>query len=126
MNEDDANEHKTRPRPAISRGAPSLLSETPCETKNDESHGNENEIRPRSATSREQSSPLNETPIGIEYKNDVTKDLESTEMASNAGADITVLGISENETNEEKSSPRGGKYNLRPNPNPNFTDEYRY
>ena len=23
-------------------------------------------------------------------------------------------------------SPRGGKYNLRPNPTPNYTDEYRY
>ena len=26
----------------------------------------------------------------------------------------------------ENESPRGGKYNLRPNPTPNFTDEYRY
>ena len=94
MNEDDVNEHKTRPRPAISRGAPSPLSETPCGTKNDESHVNENEIRPKSATSRDVSSPLNETPNGIENKNDVTNDLESTEKASNGGADITVPGIS--------------------------------
>ena len=61
-----------------------------------------------------------------EDENDVTNDLESTEIASNGGADITVPGISETERNEENSSPRGGKYNLRPNPNPNFTDEYRY
>ena len=26
----------------------------------------------------------------------------------------------------ETERPRGGKYNLRPNPTPNFTDEYRY
>ena len=61
-----------------------------------------------------------------EDENDVTNDLESTEIASNRGADITVPRISENERNEENSCPRGGKYNLRPKPNPNFTDEYRY
>ena len=86
----------------------------------------ENEIRPRSVSSRRESSPLNETPRGTEIQNDVTNDLESTEIASNRGADITVPGISENEKSEEKSSPRRGKYNLRPNPNPNFSDEYRY
>ena len=26
----------------------------------------------------------------------------------------------------ENEGPRGGKYNLRPNPTPKFTDEYRY
>ena len=53
-----------------------------------------------------------------EDENDVTNDLENTEIASNGGADITVPGILENERNEENSSPRGGKYNLRPNPTP--------
>ena len=51
------------------------------------------------------------------------------EIASkNAGGDVTVPGTSGNDKNcsEENSSPRGGKYNLRPNPNPNFQDEYRY
>ena len=61
-----------------------------------------------------------------EDENDVTNDLESTEIAPNRGAGITVPGISENERNQENSSPRGGKYNLRPNLNPNFSDEYRY
>ena len=43
--------------------------------------------------------------------------------------DITVPGISENDGDEKKSentSPREGKYNLRPNPTPNYTDDYRY
>ena len=61
-----------------------------------------------------------------EDENDVTNDLESTEIASNGGAAFTVPGISENEKTEENFSPRGGKYNLRPNLTPNFTDEYRY
>ena len=42
------------------------------------------------------------------------------------GRKITVPGISENERNEGNPSPRGEKHTLRPNPNPNFTDEYRY
>ena len=50
---------------------------------------------------------------------------------SNRGGDITVPGISEdekaNENSDEHASPReGGGNNLRPNPTPNFTDEYRY
>ena len=87
---------------------------------------NEHKTRPRSAGSRIESSPLNETPRGTENQNDVTNDLESTVIASNGGADLTVPGKLENERIEENSSPRGGKNNLRPNPTPNFTDEYRY
>ena len=62
----------------------------------------------------------------IENESDVTNDLKDSENVSNTGADITVPGISENGNSNENSSPRGGKYNLRPNPTPNFTDEYRY
>ena len=86
----------------------------------------ENEIQPRSANNRDASSPPSESPSGTENENDVTNDLESEKIASKGGVDITVPGISENERNEENPSPRGVKYNLRPNPNPNFTDEYRY
>ena len=87
---------------------------------------NENEVRPRSASSRDASSPPSESPSRTQNENDVTNDLENTEIASKGGVDIAVPGISENGKNEETSSPRGGKYNLRPNPTPNFTDEYRY
>ena len=62
-----------------------------------ESDVNENEIRPRSASSRDTTSPLNKLPSGTENATDVTNDLESTEIASNGGAVITVPGISENE-----------------------------
>ena len=91
----------------------------------DETDVTEDEKGTQSATSREMSSPLNETPRGTENQNDVTNDLENAEIASKGGVDITVPGISKNERNEENPSPRGGKYNLRPNPNPNFADEYR-
>ena len=86
----------------------------------------DNETRPRPASSREESSFPSESPSGTKNENDVTNEHNDTENVSERGADITVPGISENGKNEENSSPRGGKYNLRPNPNPNFTDEYRY
>ena len=125
MNENDVNENEIRPSSASSRDASSLPHEstTGAENANDV---NENEIRPRPAGSRDASSPLSETPRGTANQNDVTNDLENAEIASKGGVDITVPGISENGKNEENSSPRGGKYNLRPNPTPNFTDEYRY
>ena len=125
-NENDVIENEIQLRSATTHDAPSPLNETPIETENNESDANENKIRPRPATSRDVPSSLNESPMGTENENDVTNNLESTEFASNGGADITVPGISENERNEKNSSPRGGKYNLRPNPNPNFSDEYRY
>ena len=42
------------------------------------------------------------------------------------GDDIIVPEISENNDRNESLSPRGGKYNLRPNPNPNYSEDYRY
>ena len=48
---------------------------------------------------------------------------------SSGGSDTIVHEVLESENDDmivEKESPRGGKYNLRPNPTPNFTDEYRY
>ena len=86
----------------------------------------ENEIWPTKKNNSDESSPLNETPYEDDNENDVTNDFKNTENVSNRGADITVPGISEKESFEENFSPRGGRYNLRPNPNPNFTDEYRY
>ena len=86
----------------------------------------ENEIQPRPASSRDASSPLNESSSGTENENDVTNELKGDENVPKRGADITVPGISENENSEENLSPRGGKYNLRPIPTPNYTDEYRY
>ena len=86
----------------------------------------EDEISPRENNSSDEPSPPTQTPHGTENENDVTNDLKDTENVSNTGADITVPGISENGNSNENSSPRGGKYSLRPNPAPNFTDEYRY
>ena len=45
------------------------------------------------------------------------------------GSDTIVPEVLESENDDmivENESPRVGKYNLRPNPTANFTDEYRY
>ena len=49
-----------------------------------------------------------------------------TQNSPNKGDDFIVPEISENNARNESLSPRGGKYNLRPNPNPNNSEDYRY
>ena len=44
----------------------------------------------------------------------------------NRGDDIIVPELSENDARNEGLSPRGGKYNLRPNPNPDYSEVFRY
>ena len=51
------------------------------------------------------------------------------DQQSPGGSNTIVPEVSDDENDDmivENNSPRGGKYNLRPNPTPNFTDEYRY
>ena len=48
---------------------------------------------------------------------------------SSGGSDIIVPEVLDDENDDmivENKNPRGGKYNLLPNPTPNFTYEYRY
>ena len=69
-----------------------------------------------------------------EFENDelTNQDLprdENSEFSTSGGTDTTVPDVLIEETDDcvvENESPRGGRYNLRPNPTPNFTDEYRY
>ena len=94
--------------------------------RSNEDDVNENETRSQSRNSRDVSSPWDETTNSTQNENDVTNDLQDAGNVSNRSADTTVPGISEKENSEENASPRGGRYNLRPNLNPNFTKEYRY
>ena len=57
------------------------------------------------------------------------KNLTNENDAQNSpkrGGDIIVPEISENDARNESLSARGGKYNLRPNPNPNYSEDFRY
>ena len=73
------------------------------------------------------------------HENDDFASLENTrsehindridDQQSSGGSDTIVPEVSVDENDDmiiENESPRGGKYNLRPNATPNFTDEYRY
>ena len=53
-------------------------------------------------------------------KND---EISSESNIQKRGDDIIVPEISENDARNECLSPRGGKYNLRPNPNPNYSED---
>ena len=69
----------------------------------------------------------NEAPLGASYSDHETDCLDA--QKSSEGTDTIVHDVSDSENDElivDNRSPRGGKYNLRPNPTPNFTDEYRY
>ena len=51
------------------------------------------------------------------------------DQKSSGGSDTIVPEVLDDENDDvivDNKSPRGGKYSLRPNPTPNFTDEYRY
>ena len=66
--------------------------------------------------------PLEKTPS--EGTNDCLDDQQSSR-----GSDTIVPKVLDDENDDmivENECPRGGKYNLRPNPTPNFTEEYRY
>ena len=48
------------------------------------------------------------------------------QKSPNSGDDIIVPEISEIDARNENLSPRGGRYNLRPNPNPKYSEDFRY
>ena len=51
------------------------------------------------------------------------------DQQSSGGSDTIVPEVLDDENDDvivDNKSPRGGKYNLRHNPTPNFTDEYSY
>ena len=75
--------------------------------------------RPQSTTESEIDENTSESP----------SEAGNSDLLISRGKYIIVPDLSDNESDEmvvENESPRGGKYNLRPNPTPNFTDEYRY
>ena len=127
------NESEAGPSTAASRDAPIVHDEHDINENAARDEQSSETERPRTATSRNSHNGGNTPPSSEKNANDVTIELEGAENSLNEGDDITVPGISNekinektNEKTDENSSPRVGKYNLRPNPNPNYTDEYRY
>ena len=88
------------------------------------------QIRPHDMTKEnQQNTPNSDTPTNFEPE---PMDISP----SSSGGDTTVPSVSdlanqetegmECEEIEENFSPRGRKYNLRPNPNPNYSEDFRY
>ena len=66
-------------------------------------------------------------PTGASYTDHETGRLDDQQLPE--GTDTIVPDVSDSDSDEmvaDNGSPRLGKYNPRPNPTPNFTDEYRY
>ena len=67
------------------------------------------------------------SPSPMPQENDA--DVSHNDKTSSGGGDTIVPEVFESEKDDmivENESTRGGKYNLRPNPTPNYTDDYRY
>ena len=118
------NENEAGPSTAASRDAPIVHDEHDVNENAARDEQSSETERPRTATSRNNHNGGNTSPSSEKNANDVTNELEGAENSLNEWDEITVPGISNEKTNDrtnENSSPRGGKYNLRPNPN--YTDE---
>ena len=74
--------------------------------------------------------PQQDTDSEIVEKTSISpSDVADSEFFDSRGKEIIVPDLSSDENEEtvvENESPMGGKYNLRSNPTPNFSDEYRY
>ena len=77
---------------------------------------------------QEKTLPNTDESLEIDGKFSKRKSMNENDAQNspNWGDDIIVPEISENDTRNESLSPRGGKYNLRPNPNPNYSEDFRY
>ena len=101
-----------------------------------DTNSDESEQLPEQSTEIASDTDLEST--GQQSNTDLENDTTTSEGTSEAGKpdfsnprekDIIVLVLSDKKTDDsivENESPRGEKYKLRPNPTPNFTDEYRY
>ena len=98
VSEATSNEEPAWPNPAVYPGNPEKsLPNTDERLKNDENFSERNSMNENDA----QNSPKK-------------------------GDDIIVPEISENDARNESLNPKGWKYNLRPNLNPNYSEDFRY
>ena len=103
----------------------SARRQTNTESDNSEQYTRDLRNEDRQSTRRQQSTEFeNDELLNHDSPND-----KNSEFSTYGGNDTTVPDVLTEETDDcvvENENPRGGKYNLRPNPTPNFTEEYRY
>ena len=99
-------------------------------SKVDQTYSDLNDIASRTAREQNENDVTTslDRPAEPNSNNDPNESEKTDAISINSGGDFTVPGISERNDDlpNENSSPRGGKYNLRPNPNPNYSNEDRY
>ena len=103
----DAADSEPRTREVTVTDFQSTRRQTNTETDHTEPYSHESNADDRQSTRRQRN---------VESQNDdtISQDLSNDKNSPQENDDCVV------------GSPRGGKYNLRPNPTPNITDEYRY
>ena len=89
-------------------------------TRNDESDWRNPAVYPKNQE-KHLPNPDNEN---LSERNSMNEN--DAQNSPNRGNDIIVPEISENDARNENLSPRSGKYNLRPNPTPNYSEDFRY
>ena len=93
--------------------------------------GNEKTDRPNSAVSpktHKKSSPNPDEGLKNDENFPERNSMNENDAQNSPyrGDDIIVPEKSENDARNENLSPKGGKYNLRPNLNPNYSGDFRY
>ena len=85
-------------------------------------------IRPFTQKNQEKTLPNTDESLGSDgkFSKRYSTNENDAELSLNRGDDIIVPEISEYDNRNENLSPRGGKYNLRLNPNPNYSEDFRY
>ena len=121
----DAADSDSYSREAAEADLRSARRQTNTESDNSDQYARDLPNEDRQSARRQQSTELgNDDLANRDFPTDRNSDFSNI-----GGNDTTVPDVLIEETDYcvvENESPRGGKYNLRPNPTPNFNDEYRY
>ena len=121
----DAAGNDSLSRKAAEADLRSARRQTNPESDNSEQYARDLPNEDRQSGRRQQSTELENDDL---TNQDSPRD-EKSEILTSGGNDTPVPDVLIKETDDyvvENESPWGGRYNLRPNPTPNFTDEYRY
>ena len=121
----DAADSDSHSREVAEADLRSARRQTITESDNSDQYARDLPNEDRQSDRRQQSTELgNDDLANRDFPTDRNSDFPNV-----GGNDTTVPDVIIEKTDDcvvENESPRGGKYNLRPNPTPNFTDEYRY
>ena len=100
-------------------------NETSKETRNEESDWPNSAVYPKNQAKNWPDTAERLKNYAISSEGNSTKENDALNSPKR-GDDIIVPEISQDDVRNENRSPRGGRYNLRPNPNPNYSEDFRY